>query len=143
MNALERQEFRLQILKVLCETLNYDMNSTLERNDQIFELFPNHSKDEVIQNIVYLGEKGYLKYSPIHYRGFSLPTLIKLLVPAIDLVEKIETKMPTTSYESDFSQNAITNFSNITHSQIIVNSPGASISITSSEENELINFLPD
>lgn len=141
MNALERQQLRLRILKVICETLNYDLNNVLDRNTQIFELIPDVAQEEIIRNVLYLGDKGYLKYSLIHLHGFAFPTMIRLLTPAIDLVEKIETKMATDKYEDDFSKTAITNFSNINNSQIIVNSPGANITITEHEESELIAYL--
>lgn len=141
MTALERQQLRLRILKVICETLNYDLNNALDRNNQIFELIPDVDKEEIIRNVLYLGEKGYLKYSLIHLHGFAFPTMIHLLTPAIDLVEKIETKMATDKYENDFSKTAITNFSNISNSQIIVNSSGANITITEREESELIAYL--
>ncbi|WP_253728987.1 hypothetical protein [Treponema sp. OMZ 857] len=127
MTALERQQLRLRILKVICEYLNFDLNNTMVQKGTIFELIPDIDKEEIIKNILYLGEKGYLKYSLIHLHGYAFPTMIQLSILAIDLVEKMEMKMPTDEYENDFSKTAITNFSNITNSQIIVNSPGSNI----------------
>lgn len=143
MTALERQQLRLRILKVICEYLHFDLNNTMVEKGTIFELIPDIDKEEIIKNILYLGEKGYLKYSLIHLHGYAFPTMIQLLIPAIDLVEKMEMKMPTDEYENDFSKTAITNFSNITNSQIIVNSPGSNITITDNQESELIAYLND
>jgi hypothetical protein len=143
MNATERQEFRLEILKKLCDVLNFDLNKTLEQNGAIFELFPNCSEEELLNNISYLEEKGYITYKSIALHGITLPIMIKVKTRAIDLIEKIETKMSTADYEQDFSKIVLNNFSNIKNSQIIVSSPGASINISNNEEIELTKYLDD
>jgi hypothetical protein len=143
MNAIERQEFRLEILKKLCGVLNSDLDKTLEQNGAIFKLFPNCSEEELLSNSSYLEEKGYITYKSIALHGITLPIMIKVTTRAIDLIEKIETKMSTADYEQDFSKTALNNFSNIINSQIIVSSPGASINISNNEEIELTKYLDD
>jgi hypothetical protein len=143
MNAIERQEFRLEILKKLCEILDFDLNKTLERNGAIFKLFPDCNEEELLNHISYLKEKGYITYTSIALHGFSLPIMIKVTTRAIDLIEKIETKMSTEKFEQDFSKLALNNFSNIINSQIIVSSPGANINISNNDENEIEKYLDD
>jgi hypothetical protein len=143
MDTLERQQFRIKILEEVCKALNFDLNKTLERNNAIFEMFPSIDPEDIISGILYLGEKGYLKYHPIHYMGEIMPTMIKLQSRAIDLIEKIQTNMPTENYEKDFSKIALTNFSNIHNSQIIVNSSNAQINISKNEHEEILKYFDD
>lgn len=140
MNATERQSLRLNILKLLCETLHYNLDERLFIK-QILELLPNISKEEITSQLLYLQEKGYLNLTTSDTNMGIFISIIKLTAHAIDLIEKIENNMNIDEYLNDFSKDSITSFSNINNSQIIINSPNSQIIIDSNESKLLIEFF--
>jgi hypothetical protein len=88
MNKSEREEFRLEILRVLCETLNFDVTKKLEDTNAIFRLFPGKDHGDIIREIFCLGEKGYLTYDIWYLSGDTMPIKIQLRSKAIELIEK-------------------------------------------------------
>jgi len=141
MTSSKREEFRIKVLEVLCEELNFDLNKTLVENNAIFELFPDIDQEDTLSTVLYLGEKGYLSYHIQRFMGECMPYNIKLQSKAIDLIGKIQRDMPIEKYEQDFSRNALSNFSNIYNSQIILNSPNSHAIYSSNEMSELLKYL--
>jgi hypothetical protein len=130
MEATERQKLRLQILKKLCEKLNYSLNYHINDNKTVFELLPDSSEDDILDNILYLNEKGYVVSDFLNFDKIPKDKALKnlrLTTKAIDLIEKLETNIPTEYYQQDFSISALNNFRDIINSVIIINSPNSSI----------------
>jgi hypothetical protein len=144
MDTVERQKLRLEILKKLCEALNYDINNTMNNVYNVIELFT-ENKEYIWSNLSYLEEKGYVQYKL--FKGIASvdnePKNIKLTSKAIDLIEKLETNMPTDYYQQDFSSTALSNFRDINNSYIILNSPNASITIPNNDSEKILNYLKD
>ena len=145
MNTIERQELRLNILKKLCEVFNFDMNDSLDNHGGIGTVFPDIEHKELLSNISYLKEKGYIEFDPFKSCAMETFTPMRLGITGktVDLIEKIEAKMSTEKYEQDFSSTALYNFTNVSHSNIIVQSPGASITITNNEGDDVLKYLND
>jgi hypothetical protein len=142
MNVFERQRLRLDILKKICEAYNYNIGNTFANSNAIFELFPDIDKEEVLSELLYLREKGYLKFDMILILK-PTPMNIQLEHRAIDLVEKVSTGIPTVEYEQDFSRTVLNQFSQINNSQIVINSPNIQIMITQTESIELLDYLDE
>jgi len=142
--TVQRQLFRLRILEILCKELDFDPTRILSPYTRLFELFPDESEQNIVKEMIYLKSKGYLTFYQNRMGGIIVPMNIKIEVAAIDLVEKKETKEPLSEYERDFSKDALMSFSNISNSQIIINSQHVSISnIGNNEIRELLNYFED
>ena len=140
MTTSERQALRLKILKQTCEILDYDLNKSILQ-DKIPEIYKDIDLNEVTKQLMFLGEKGYLKITKIAYQGEEYPGRIRLNTSSIDLIERIESNNNIDAYENDFSKDSIVLYGNITNSQVIMNSANSNIIISQNDSSELIIFF--
>jgi hypothetical protein len=143
-STLQRQEFRLRILKTLCAELNFDITRSLMPDQKIWDIFPAESRQDIVKEMMYLKDKGYLLFKLVPLMAEIFPIMIKLETKAIDLIEKLDTGMPTTIYEQDFAKESLVSFSNISNSNIIFKSPNSQIiNGTSDEGKGLLKYFED
>lgn len=134
MNVNERDFYRLSILKKMCEVTDYDVTFQIGQTPEIIKLFQLDT-DEKYQNfisaIAYLSEKGYIasKLIPMAH-GITKIFMIQLTASGLDLIETIERKASLTKYENDFSSTSLIQLQNISNSNIIINSPNSTITLT-------------
>ena len=62
--------------------------------------------------------------------GITKIFMIQLTASGLDLIETIERKASLTKYENDFSSTSLIQLQNISNSNIIINSPNSTITLT-------------
>lgn len=94
MNVIERDWYRLSILKKLCEVTDYNISVQIGQTPQIIELFQLKTEEEFqtfLGAITYLTEKGYIESKIIPMLGsYANIFMIKLTAYGLDLIENIE-----------------------------------------------------
>lgn len=160
MNVNERDFYRLSILKKLCEVTDYNISVQLIQAKQIIEIFQLQTDEEYetfLGAITYLTQKGYIDSKTIPMaHGFTQIFMLQLTAYGLDLIETIERKASITKYENDFSSTSLIQLQNISNSNIIINSPNATITLnntidaikalngaTAADKEELINQVTE
>ena len=94
MNVIERDWYRLSILKKLCEVTDYNISVQIGQTPQIIELFQLKTEEEFqtfLGAITYLTEKGYIESKIIPMLvSYANIFMIKLTAYGLDLIENIE-----------------------------------------------------
>jgi hypothetical protein len=141
MNANVRQIRRIEILKVLCDKLNYNINEYIVTYQSVKDLFNDIDNDELYSHLSFLKQKNYLSFNEQYADDQPQPMIFRLTVASIELIEALETNMETKKYEEDFSPEVLHNFHNITNSTIIIDSQNMNIYITNTENDELVCYF--
>lgn len=145
MTVIERDEYRLNILKKLCEATEYNCGNEVVQTGEIIELFGLQTDEEYetfLGAIDYLKQKGYLTCEIKEFVDGSVDIyMLKLTAHGLDVVERMERKAPLAEYENDFSKEAVVSVGNIQNSSVIINSPNASV--TFNQIVRTINQLDD
>lgn len=113
--------------------------------DEIIELFEIQTDEEYVTflgAIDYLKQKGYLTCEIKEFVDGSVDIyMLKLTARGLDVVGRIEQKIPLAEYENDFLKEAVVSVGNIQNSSVIINSPNASV--TFNQTVRTINQLDD
>lgn len=145
MTVRERGEYRLNILKKLCEATGGNIRIGVPQMDEIIELFEIQTDEEYVTflgAIDYLKQKGYLTCEIKEFVDGSVDIyMLKLTARGLDVVGRIEQKIPLAEYENDFLKEAVVSVGNIQNSSVIINSPNASV--TFNQTVRTINQLDD
>ena len=145
MNVIERDLYRLSILKKLCEVTDYNISVQIGQTPQIIELFQLKTEEEFqtfLGAITYLTEKGYIESKIIPMLGsYANIFMIKLTAYGLDLIENIERDNTLDKYKNDFSSSSMIKLQNISNSNIIINSPNSVITLTNTID--AINSIKD
>lgn len=145
MNVIERDWYRLSILKKLCEVTDYNISVQIGQTPQIIELFQLKTEEEFqtfLGAITYLTEKGYIESKIIPMLGsYANIFMIKLTAYGLDLIENIERDNTLDKYKNDFSSSSMIKLQNISNSNIIINSPNSVITLTNTID--AINSIKD
>ena len=140
MTVIERDEYRLNILKKLCEATDHNIRIGIVQTDEIIKLFGIQTDEEYVTfsgAIDYLKQKGYLTCEIKEFVDGSVAIyMLKLTAHGLDVVERIERKAPLAEYENDFSKEAVISVGNIQNSSVIINSPNASVTF-----NQTVNTI--
>lgn len=140
MTVIERDEYRLNILKKLCEATDHNIRIGIVQTDEIIKLFGIQTDEESVTflgAIDYLKQKGYLTCEIKEFVDGSVAIyMLKLTARGLDVVERIERKAPLAEYENDFSKEAVVSVGNIQNSSVIINSPNASVTF-----NQTVNTI--
>ena len=123
MTVIERDEYRLNILKKLCEVTDHNIRIGIVQTDEIIKLFGIQTGEEYVTfsgAIDYLKQKGYLTCEIKEFVDGSVAIyMLKLTAHGLDVVERIERKAPLAEYENDFSKEAVISVGNIQNSSVI------------------------
>lgn len=144
MTVEDRDYYRLNILKVLCEKTDYNITKSIQQTQNIIKHFGINTDDDyeaLIGAVQYLTRKGFLESKMIPFHGGYQLFSINLTALGVDIIERIERKASTDDYENDFSRSAIMSLSNIQNSNIVINSSNVSISLA--DTISCINSIPN
>ena len=134
MNVQQRDFYRLNILKKLCEVTDYNISIQIGQTKKICDLYNVETEEEfstLLGAINYLTQKGYITSKIITMMGGNTQIfMIQLTALGLDMIESIERKTSTEKYENDFSREAIISLSNINNSTVIINSPNVTLNIS-------------
>ena len=148
MNKKERDEYYLNILTKLCHEVDYNTTKEIIQVPDIAKIFQDYIKEDDCSDfnvaISYLESKGYL-ISEMRFvqRGLNFPWRLKITSSGIDLIDRLENQQDCISYSKDFLVESLNSISNINNSNIIINSPNASIKVSFQQTINNIQQIPD
>jgi hypothetical protein len=138
----ERQAFRLNILKTICELTEFNTGKIIYISDLVKEL-DNIDGSFLNGELLYLSQEGYIRVNPIQY-VLKSPIVIDIRINSsgIKLIELINNQKSIEEYEKHFSKESVEFYLNkVTNSNIIINSPNASIVNSENNYKELLKFF--
>lgn len=123
MGAFERQEERIKLLKKYYDLTDgkvdqnvgwqYEPSETGDTTDFIFGSL-DKSREYYSDEVPYLAQKGYLEF-----RKSSRDSALYYSITSktVDLIEKIELKMPLAAFENDFSSTVLKSAFSLLHEE--------------------------